>query len=117
MSVEAFFKFARQPFPFGGGAFLFDHLTRLIHIGRAFFGVVAVSADEMQQIVVDHFQRQLARTPRGERFGIALKVKGLIKKLCIHITLLDGLIALYMREHDMQIMAVLQGDKLVKDPV
>ena len=106
-----------QSFPLRGRVFLLDHLTRLVHIGRAFFGIVAVGADEVQQIVIDHFQRQLARTPRGERFGIALKVKGLIKKLCIHITLLDGLIALYMREHDMQIMAVLQGDKLVKDPV
>lgn len=117
MTVEAVITFTGQPAPIGRGELLLNHPTRLIHIGRTTVGIVAVGADEVQQTVVDHFQRQLARTARGESARVALKIKGLFKQPRVHTALLDGLIALHMSEDNAQILIILQGGQLVKDPV
>lgn len=90
------------------GELLLNDAARFRHIGRTLIGIVAVGAEEVELTVIEQLQRQSAGAERGKGRGVALEIEGLFKKLSVHIALLELLITLYMREHDMQAVVVLQ---------
>ena len=117
VSIEALLALFDEMKPIGRGELLFDDLLRLLHVGRAFVGVMAVGADEMEQIAVHQSQRQPAGSEGRECFGVALEVEGLVKKPLVDIVLLYALVTLDMGEDDAQTGIVLKCDQLVEDLV
>ena len=117
MGIEAVDHLAAESAPRAGGELLLNDAARFFQIRRTLIGIVAVGAEEVELTVIEQLQRQSAGAERGKGRGVALEIEGLFKKLSVHIALLELLITLYMREHDMQAVVVLQRDQLVEDPV